>query len=168
MKSINIKDFLPVGIVAKSHGNKGEVRISLHTSVKIKEWVFVEHNQKPVPFFIEQKNGTYPDYIFKLKGINTKEDAENLKNKIVLLPKNQIISNKHFANEDIIDFIIIDEQVGEIGKVASIISETKQPLLQTSYQNKELLIPAVEPIIIDINFDEKVIYTNLPDGFLNI
>lgn len=167
MKSIDKNDFLPIGFVQKSHGNHGEIKISLSSPQKIKEWVFIEFNQKPVPFFIEKQSGNSKCLILKLKGINSVQDTDLLVNKKVLYPKKLLKKSKEI-DLYITGFSIVDKQVGYIGNVESVLLQTPQPLIQTTYQSSELLIPGIEPILKMIDIDNNLVEVELPAGFIDL
>ena len=76
IKSIARKDFIQAGSVDKTHGTKGELRISLTTDKSFKEWAFLEIQGKPVPFYIQSLQPTFDDgALLKLRDINSVEKA---------------------------------------------------------------------------------------------
>jgi 16S rRNA processing protein RimM len=167
VKSINRKDFSIVGFIAKTHGTKGELKVIFDFPVTLKEWVFVELQQKPVPFFLEHIKQSFQDEaIIKLNGINTRETAEKLKGLTLLLPKKQIKANGNLKIKNFLGYDLIDETIGFIGKIEAIEEYPKQIMLFTTYKGNSILIPAIEPILTETNDDEKVIYIKLPEGFL--
>ncbi len=168
MKSINRKDFTTIGFITKTHGTKGELKVTFDFPIKLKEWIFVELQQKPVPFFLEQvKQSFQEEAIIKLKGINTPETAEKLSGLTLLLPKKQIKAAGSLLVNDIVGYDLIDDNLGYIGKIVAIEEYPKQIMLVTTFKENSILIPAVEPILQEINDDDEVVYLQLPDGFLN-
>lgn len=167
MKSIDRKNFTVIGTIAKTHGTKGEFKILLDFPITLKEWVFVEIQQKPVPFFLEQiKQSFNEEAIIKLKGINSPEAGEKLVGFELLLPKKQVKSAGNLMVNDLIGYDLIDEHVGFIGTITMIEEFPKQLMLQTIYNGNTLLIPAIEPILQEINDDDQVVYIDLPEGYL--
>ncbi len=168
MKSINRADFIAVGMVAKSHGTKGEVRIQLTENVKLKQWAFLEFQGKPVPFYIEAISGSKDEPVVQLQGINTPDKSQELAGKAVLMPKEQVKRSKAKQAASVIGYILIDAQLGEIGALESVEELPQQTLLVTTYNGKQVLIPAVEEFIADINDKKKRILLELPEGLLEI
>ena len=71
MKSIQKKDFIAAGTVAKTHGTQGELKLVTQIKIKLMKWAFLEIQGKPVPFYIERaQNTTLEEWLIKLKGID--------------------------------------------------------------------------------------------------
>jgi len=167
MKSINRADFIAVGVVAKSHGTKGEIRVQLTENVKLKEWAFLEFQGKPVPFYIEDVSGAKDDPVLHLQGINTPDKAQQFTGRTILLPKTQVKRSKAKQASNVIGYTLIDGMLGEIGTLEAVEEMPQQTLLVTTYQGKQVLIPAVEEFITDIDDKKKQILVELPDGLLD-
>jgi 16S rRNA processing protein RimM len=168
MKSVDRKDFIIAGVIEKIHGTKGELKIGFNQKVSLKEWVFIEINQKPVPFFIEKKSIQDLQVIVKLEGINTIQDAEKYLNLNILAPKEKRNIKAQEEDIDLIGFVMIDNTVGEIGTIETIDELPMQLIFKTTFKGKELLIPAVNDFIIEINDKNKTIHLNLPEGLIEL
>jgi len=168
MKSINRKDFIIAGVVEKIHGTKGGLRLSFEQKIKLKEWVFIEINNKPVPFFMESISGNDDAVIVQLQGIDDPMKAVRFVGNAVLIPATKSNRKTKKVDLDIIDFILIDETYGELGKVNDVEELPQQLIIHTLFKGKELLIPAVDEFIIEINEKKKTIYLSLPDGILEL
>ncbi len=168
MKSINRKDFIIAGVVEKIHGTKGGLRLSFEQKIKLKEWVFIEINNKPVPFFMESISGNDYDIIVQLQDINNPKDAERFVGKAVLVPATKSNRKTKKVDMNILNFLLIDETLGELGTVEDVEELPKQLLIHTTYKGKELLIPAVEEFILEINEKKKTIYLSLPEGLIEL
>lgn len=169
MKSIDLNDFTKVGYVIKSHGNNGFLKISLEKNIKLKEWVMFLIKQKPVPFFIEDWQRTNDtEAIIKCQDINTVDEAENYVGVDVLLLKSNVKRKKGNLDVSIIGYRIFADGFGEIGILNEILEMPGQTMLQTFYKDQEVLIPAVEEFVTEINDKQKQITLNLPEGFLDL
>lgn len=169
MRSINLNDFIKVGYVIKSHGNNGLLKISLEKNSNLKEWVMFLIKQKPVPFFVEEwQRTTENEAIIKCLDINTVEKAEDYIGLDILIPSASIKRKKGALDTSFIGFTMFDNEIGEIGNLLQIIEMPGQTMFQTVYNRQEILIPAVEEFILEINVKQKLITLNLPDGFLEL
>lgn len=166
MKSINRNDFIEIGSVVKTHGTKGELRLELFRNYKFNEWAFLEIQGKPVPFLVESSFGSVDAPIIKLMDVNTPDAASKLVGNLILMLGKPTKAKKKDLNQSIIGYMIVDEILGEIGPVEELMELPQQLLLQTHYQGKEVLIPAVEAIIVDIDDDKKKVTVSLPEGLL--
>ena len=70
--------------------------------------------------------------------------------------------------DKLLNFTVVDSAHGELGQVADILSAANQKLAQVNYDDSELLIPLNDETIVKIDHDGKKLYTNLPDGLLDI
>lgn len=169
MKSIDFNDFTKVGYVIKSHGNNGFLKISLEKNIKLKEWVMFLIKQKPVPFFIEEWQRTNDsEAIVKCQDINTVDETEDYTALDILLPKSGVKRKKGNLDVSIIGYSIFANGFGEIGTLNEILEMPGQTMLQTFYKEQEVLIPAVEEFVLEINDKQKQITLNLPEGFLDL
>lgn len=168
-KSIARKDFIQAGSVDKTHGTKGELRISLTTDKSYNEWAFLEIQGKPVPFYIESLQPTFEDgALLKLRDINSVEKASEFVGRTLLIPIGKRKKSDLYAEDDFTGFALIDEKLGAIGVVEEIEEYPNQLLIRTNYNGQEVLIPAVEAFITEVNETKQTIFLNLPDGLLDI
>ena len=73
-----------------------------------------------------------------------------------------------FYSHEVVDFLVIDEEKGELGKVQEIIEYPTQSLIQIVINGKEVLIPIHDDIIQDVNREEKKIYIKAPNGLIDM
>ena len=169
MKTIQRKDFLEVGSVVKVHGTKGELKFNLTQSFTLKDWAFLEFRGKPVPFYIDYTKAEFADeIIIKLGGIDTIEQANNLIGKLLLLPSKQVKNSKNTDDWDLLGYQMIDQKQGELGTIVEVIENTYQSLAMLNFQGRELLVPLVEEIVLEINDTKKEVFVDLPDGLLTL
>ncbi|MES2381826.1 MAG: hypothetical protein V4538_12340 [Bacteroidota bacterium] len=167
MKSLQLKDFIIVGAVAKTHGTAGELKLDSNQKLKQKEWVMIEFNQKPVPFFMEQCKETVPnEYLVKLRDYNTVEQAQQLIGRSIFYYSTKAVKSKKQIDKSIVGYKLIDLTLGEIGELQDMIEMPGQLLFQTTYQYKEVLIPAVDDFIDEIDHEQQTIYLKLPEGLI--
>ena len=170
MKTTNRNDFLEIGSIVKVHGTKGEVKVILSSKINFKEWAFLEIREKPVPFYLEGCKHQYEEEAFlKFEGVNEIEAASKLVGHKLLVAKKGFKKSKSGdVGESVLNYKIIDHNFGLLGVVEKLVENSMQSLIQTTYNSKELLIPAIEPILTDIDDDKQVVYVNIPEGLLEI
>lgn len=165
MKSIRREDFRTVGIVAKLHGTKGELKLIIEAPIKLKEWVFLLMKEKPVPFFVEEQKGSIDEPIVRLRHITTADQANAFIGKPVLVigkEKKQIMSD----NDRLIGFHMLNSDNQDIGEIIEVIEMPQQLLAMLYYKNQEVLVPLAEDWIISINPRKKQIVMDIPEGLL--
>lgn len=167
MKSLQLKDFIIVGSVGKTHGTSGEFKLEANQKLKQKEWVMIEFNQKPVPFFMEQCRELVPnEYLVKLRDYNTVEDAQTFIGRNIFYYSTKAVKSKKQIDESIIGYTLIDLTLGNIGILEDIIEMPGQIMFQTTNQLNEVLIPAVDDFIDEIDHEKQTIYLKLPEGLI--
>jgi len=169
-----LSEYIHIGKLAAAHGLSGEIilkhALGKRTDFKGTEAIFIEINRDAyIPYFHENssvKNDT--ETIIKLEGIDTKEAAVKLIQKKIWLTKNdfeKLVSTS--APVNLIDFIILNKGK-KLGTVESVIEQPQQVLLQTSINNKEVLVPVNESTLKKIDRKKKEVHVSLPDGLLEI
>ena len=163
-----------LGHVIKTHGLKGEVSILLDVdspqNYKELESVFIEINKKLVPFFVDSLKIKKNVATVRFEDIITIEDANSILGHNLYLPLDQLPPSQgnHFYFHEIINYRIHDEELGVLGKIASVYTHPSQDLIAMIYKDTEILIPVSEEIVKSLDRKKKVLYVDLPRGLLNI
>jgi len=168
---MNKEDFIEVGSIIKCQGFKGELKVSLvYSEIKLqnKEPIFVEINQKLVPFFIERFQLFEREVVIKLEDINSLEQAREIIELNVFLPKNNVEVIESVKLDCIVGYEVEDKKLGSLGKIVEIEELPHQYLAKVIYKSKEVLLPLNEEIIQGVNDEDRIINTDLPDGLLDI
>ncbi len=166
-------DLVEAGYVIKTHGVKGFLRIAFNENVKeltVSKALFLPVRGDKMPFFIKEidyiDNG---DAFVLLEDIHSKEEAERLTKKYVWVTPDFIILDDE--NEEEISYesyLIVDNKIGEIGRVTGIYQQQEYDLAEVNYQGKEVMIPLHNDTIISIDDESKIIKMDLPEGLLEL
>jgi 16S rRNA processing protein RimM len=163
-----------LGYIIKSRGLEGEVSVFLDTdqpeSYRELESVFVEQNKKLVPFFIDKTRISASKAVFRFEGISDIDQANSLQGAGLWLPLTVLpeLSGNDFYYHEIEGFALEDKIHGNIGTVKTVYTSAKQDLIAADYKGVEILIPISRNIINKVDKSVKTIYTNLPDGLLEV
>lgn len=158
----------------KPHGLKGQVTISLDPEAPEDftpiETVFVESNERLLPYFIEAISLKGKKAFLKFQEVDTPEQAQKICKSAIYLPKSMRPKSGRgeFYNDEVIGFEVLDREFGSLGKITEIIQAGPNKLLSVDYHGKEVLIPLNSPFIHGINKSRKKITVTLPEGFLEI
>lgn len=170
---MNLDSCFKLGQIVKAHGLKGEIVAEFDVDhpeqFKKLESVFLEINQKLIPFFIEGISILKSKAILKFEDIEKIEDTKPLLKKILYLPLDLLPESDDDDNYDqIIGFKVKDNNLGELGIVKDILERAGQDLIVMDYQEKEVLIPIDDSIILEIDETNKMLLVDLPDGLLDL
>ena len=162
VNNIHSKPTKKVGFVLKSHGFNGQIRIHLDGDFVPKDFLFLEINQKFVPFAIQSFNKD--SSILKLKDFDTIDQI----NELISLPIIEIIDTKPEETETIIGYSLIDNETGAEYTITDLIEYPGNALIEFRNGFKDSLIPIHDDFITEINHGEKKIFARFPDGILDL
>ena len=163
-----------VGKIVKTHGLKGEVtlRIDNEQFDEIEElnYFLLDINDKLIPYFVENITFHSNKSFVLFQDLKTLEAANQLVGISAYLPLDLLPEKEgnDFYSHEVVDFLVIDEEKGELGKVQEIIEYPTQSLIQIVINGKEVLIPIHDDIIQDVNREEKKIYIKAPNGLIDM
>jgi len=153
-----MSEFFDVGQIVNTHGIKGEVKVIPLTddvnNFKKYGKVLVGEEWKNILGVKFQKDRV----ILKLEGIETMDEAETYKKKYlrVLREDQPELDEDTFYLKDIVGCIVYDTNDKELGKVFEVI-QTKNNDVYWIKNPKELLIPVLKDIVLDIDIEGKKI-----------
>jgi 16S rRNA processing protein RimM len=164
-----------IGYLSKVHGYKGSLKAELEVFVIEKsqypEFLWINQHGKPVPFLIEKFSEQDADtFVIKFSDVNSEEQANLLKGETLYCE--EALFDEYFEEPESLEYLkdysVIDSKNGYLGPIIDIMENTFQPNLVVSYQNKEVLIPFTEELIVRIDDKKKEVILHIPDGLLDI
>lgn len=163
-----------VGRIVKTHGIKGEVTLRIDNEdfdeVEELNYLLLDVNEKLIPFFIENI-GFHSNKAFILfQDVKTIEAASQLVGIAAYLPLDLLPEREgnDFYSHEVVDFVVVDEDKGELGKVREIIEYPTQSLIQIIKDEKEILIPIHDDIIKEVDREGKKILVKAPAGLIDM
>ena len=163
-----------LGKITKTHGLKGEVVLWLDVDFpedyEDLESILLEERGELVPYFMGSYRLSGNRAIVKFEDIDTFEKAELMINLQAFLPLEDLpeLDKNQFYYHEIIDYKVVDKNLGELGTVQTVHSMQAQDLLVMDYKGKEVLIPVISEIVLNADKEAKVLNVNLPDGLLEV
>ncbi|MBR6202230.1 MAG: 16S rRNA processing protein RimM [Bacteroidaceae bacterium] len=173
---IRQEDVYQIGRMGKVHGLKGEINFQFTDDVWDRtdsDYIICEVDGILVPFFIEEyRFRSDSTAIMKLEGIDTVDAAQMLVNCYVYFEKKyqEELDEDEVSLNYFIGFKMIDGDNGEdIGIIADIDDKTDNWLFVVERKDgSEVMIPAHEEFISEINKEEKKMVMDLPLGLLDL
>lgn len=158
------KDYLEAGKIVSTHGLKGEMRLQAWSDdpafLSSFESVYLDEEGKEKLDIISAK-AHKNICLIALKGIDSIEKAESMRNKILYIKKSDAsLESGSFFVDDILGIDIVDEQTGEkLGKVTDVQSYPANDVwFVLTPDNTQVLIPNIPDIIKRVALDEKCAY----------
>ena len=163
-----------IGVIRKPHGVKGEVSFSFNDDVFDRtecEYLIVRVDGILVPFFFEEYRFRSDNAaIVKFEGIDNVESARRLTNAPVFFPIKLVPDDDEQVSWSFfIGMHADDVRYGSLGTIVDVDDSTINVLFVIqSDSGKEILIPANEAFIADIDRENRTVSFKTPDGLLNI
>lgn len=168
-------EVLKIGKFIKPHGIKGEITFAFDNDIFDRvdcPYLICSIDNIFVPFFIKSYRFKGNDTaLVLLEDVESEIQAKRFNGLSVYFPR------KYFDNNDeveltlnyFIDFIVIDKQLGEIGIITDIDESTINTLflLKKKGSGGDIIIPASDDFITDIDSENKVLHVELPVGLLD-
>ena len=163
-------DLLEIGKIVNTHGIRGEVKIQpwcdepeLFDEL---EYLFIEGEK----YNIVRNRFHKTCQIVQLENVNSIDDAERFKNKIVYINRDalELPEGRYYIAD--IEGLTVKEQNGRIlGVVDEIIKTGSNDVysLKDTFKKKPVLIPVIEGVVLETNIDGGYIVVKLPKGLID-
>lgn len=164
-----------LGKIVKLFANKGALLVYLDADdpedyIDL-ESVFVRMNNQLIPFFIDDielrnKNNA----ILNFSDVDNPEQASMLLGCELYLPLNMLpkLTGNKFYYHEVRGFSVIDNHYGLTGTVEEVLEYPHQAVLRILNNDKEILIPITDEIIIGVNRETRILNVKAPEGLIEM
>lgn len=183
----NQMEKIKIGKIVNAVALRGEVKIYNYSDYKERyeelERLLIEDNKGNKASNRKEDIDNFKEYqienvryqkemvIIKFKGVNDRNQAEELKEKDVYITEEdlRILPEDTFYIRDLIGCRVFDMTTGKnIGEIKDVLQNTAQDLYQVELTGGgQTLIPAVEQFVTDVNIKEKLVTVKLIPGFID-
>ena len=171
---IREEDVYKIGVITKTYGVSGELNMTFTDDVFDRveaEYLVCRMDGILVPFFMEEyRFRTQTTVLVKFEGIDSEEQARNMTGVEVYFPR--ALSggeSSGYTWSYFTGFSVVDAVQGCIGTIAAVDDSTMNVLFEVRRPSGgEVLVPAAEEWIDDIDHDGRRLCMTLPEGLLNI
>ncbi|NCA92309.1 16S rRNA processing protein RimM [bacterium] len=152
---------LIIGKALKAHGVRGDIKVDCYLDtpqkmLKLKQ-VFIDGKN----YKIERTAQSGSFVLFKLDGIDTMEQAETLRNTLIMAKKEDLPPNEEgrYYIDDIIG-CIVKSKAEILGKVVDIYQYGSADIYVVSSDKGQIMFPFVDGVIDNIDINNKEITVN--------
>ena len=178
---INKEEWLVVGLITSCHGINGQVKVKSLSDFEERflkpgiRWLQKESEppaKKELTFGFKQPGKE--TFIIKLQGINTRNQAEQLKKYKILVKSDKLpdLKKEEFHLLELINLqvkTLENDELKTIGKVIDLENERNNLLVVELLTNqKKVLIPFVKQIVPLVDIKNKFLIINPPKGLLEL
>jgi len=167
--------FLPVGKIFGAHGIKGNIKVySYAESLSVFEpgssILVINAKGSETTYKIKWVKPHTRYFLLSLKGIESRDSVQTLIGSELFIEKADLpeLEDGSYYWFDIIGLSVFTTDEQYLGKIESIISTGSNDVFVVKDPNKEqeneTLIPALESVVLEIDFKLKTMRVDLPEG----
>ena len=178
---INKNEWLIVGLITSCHGINGQVKVKSLSDFEERflkpgmRWLQKE-NESPleIELISGYKQPGKETFIVKLQGINTRNQAEQIKKSKILVKTDKIpkLKKEEYHLLELINLevkTLENDELKIIGKVINLENEKNNLLIIEIFKNqKKVLIPFVKEIVTLIDIKNNFLIVEPPNGLLEL
>lgn len=164
-------DLLEVGKIVNTHGLRGEVKIVPWTDTpdvfEDLDYVIIKSKKEDITLNISHIKYQKNNIIVKFKELERIEDAELLKNSVVLAPREALgeLPEGVYYIADLIGLDVLDENGEFIGRVSDVFSTGANDVYAVKREGKkDLLLPVIDDVILQVDIGNKRIIAHIMEG----
>lgn len=171
---MKVESCFQLGYVVRSHGISGELQIFLDTdnpeSYQDMESVYIEINNKLVPFFIKSLQLQDNRAIVRLEDVEDRDASDQLKGASLYLPMEFLpeLEEDQFYYHEVIGYTVRDTNYGVVGRIANVLEANGNDLFSVMKDKTEILIPVKDELIRLIDKEAREIHVVLPEGLIEV
>jgi 16S rRNA processing protein RimM len=165
--------FLTVGEVVRPHGIRGEIKVQILTDFpdrfQLLEEVYIgNEGAEPHPYLLERCRYHQGFAILKLRGCNDRTAAEMLRGQLVQIPVELAMplgEDEYYAFQLL--GLAVQTTSGEyLGSVTEVLDTGANDVYVVQGPKGEVLLPAIDGVIRDIDLETRCITIVLLDGLI--
>ena len=170
-----MEDLLQVGIIASTHGVRGEVKVYPTTDDprrfrRLKE-VVLDTGKEKMNLEIEGVKFFKQFVILKFKGLDNINDIEKYRQKSLYVTRKNAVRLQRDAYfiADLIGLKVQDEDGKELGTVKDVIETGANDVYEVEMADgKSLLLPAIKQCILNVDVENGTMQVHVLEGLLDL
>ena len=164
-------EYLVVGFLRRPHGVKGEMLMVVHTDfperLKTGMTLFVGDNYQS--HVVASLRTHASGLLIRFRGIKTPEDAGLFRNTWVYVPTadRPELPEGEFYHHQLLGINVVTDDGHELGVVTDIVETGANDVyVVRDSDGKDVLLPAIPPVILDVNLADRQMRVHLLDGLI--
>ncbi len=166
-----------VGTITSTHGLKGEVKVFPSTEDMRRfddlkgKTVVLDPDTKNTELVIEGVKYFKNQVILKFKGLDRIEDVERLRKSEIFISREDAIplEDGEYYIADIFGMKVWDEDDNFLGEITDVLQTGANDVYVVHADGrKDLLIPGIPPVVLDMNIEEGTMKIHLLEGLMDL
>lgn len=170
-----MEDMLRVGVIASTHGVRGEVKVFPTTDdaarFNMLKQVTLDTGKEQVLLEIEHVKFFKNMVILKFRGYDNINDIEKYKSRDLLIPRGQAVELKkdEYFIADLIGLNVVTDKGEALGTLKDVLETGANDVYIVARPGgKELLLPAIGDCILDVDLEAGRMTVHIMDGLLDL
>lgn len=164
-------DFLVVGKLGRPHGVNGEILMEVYTDFpeRIQPGVTLFLGPQLQPLRLTKRRPHSRGMLVAFEGYHDRDTIGELRNQLVHVPAadRPPLEEDEYYYHQLLGMQVVDEAERPLGRVSSILETGANDVYVVRDQaGSELLLPAIESVILDIDLEHQEIRVHLLPGLL--
>ena len=156
-----------VGKIGAPHGVGGEVRITSHSDNPGRfapgGVLYLEGR----PHKIQRSFKTHGRvWVLRLEGIRNHQEAEALRGKLLTVPREDspLPPEGAYYHHQLLGLYVYTQEGESLGPITDILITGSNDVYVVSNDGEELLIPAIESVVMQVDLEQGIMVVALPEG----
>lgn len=165
--------YLAIGYLRRPHGVQGEIIMDLHTDFpeRIKSGRKVYIGEKYEAFTIGSARVHGNGLLVKLRGFDSPETAGRFRNQWVYVKSTEVPAlpeGQHYKHE-LIGLTVMTDNGDKLGILNEVLETGANDVyVVVKEDGKDILLPAIPDVILEVNMNDKVVKVHIIDGLLDM
>lgn len=160
--------FLAVGRLRRAHGIIGEMLMDVLTDFpeRLRRGKTLYMGDARQPVRIKSARGHDREMIVHLEGVDTPEATAPYRNQILYVKSSELpkLPEGQYYHHELIGMAVVDEAGKPLGEIAEILETGANDVyVVKTPDGQELLLPAVEDVILEINLERREMRVRPPE-----
>ncbi len=173
MMDVKPNDLLEVGVVIGIHGLRGDFKVrplpTGHLALPGARKVYLINSEGlPVQYEAVRSSQHKQNVLLRLSGLDNLAAVQPLLGVSVWMAKADLpeLDDEQYYWSDLDGLEVVDQQQGVLGHVVGMFATPAHDILEVDGLTGEILIPAIEPFLVQVDRDKGQLHVNLPEGLV--
>ena len=164
-------EYLVVGFVRRPHGVKGEMIMDIHTDFpeRLKTGQTLYLGDLYEPRVLASRRQHAKGLLIRFRGVKTPEDAGVYRNTWVFVPAadRPELPDGEYYHHQLLGLTVVSDNGRDLGVLVDIIETGANDVyVVRDSDGKETLLPAIPPVILDVQLSTRLMRVHLLDGLI--
>lgn len=167
------QDVFRVGVIANTHGIRGEVKVFPTTEdpgrfIGMKE-ILLDTGDQMMPLTVERARLFKNLVIVKFKEYNNINDIEKYKGHDLYVTREHAIplEEGEYYIADIIGASVVTDEGEEFGELVDVLTTGANDVYVVNHQGKEVLLPVIPDCVLARDLEKKIVTVHIMKGLLD-